>query len=132
MAMASVLITVWPGPMDELPEFDNPLSIEALKPVIGVTYAFTALLPFCIGACAASLIGRFRRSGGRQRLQLKWLAAAAATTALVYLLAMAASLLTLSNGSWFTGPTPAWLGVLQNVAIYSFVLSSATASTTST
>jgi hypothetical protein len=46
------------------------------------------MLPLCILACAVALVGRFRSSVGVERLQLKWLAAAGAVVALLYLITM--------------------------------------------
>jgi hypothetical protein len=122
MVLASLGIMVWPGDFGDsgFPQVTNPLGIQALRPVIGVTYVFIALIPLSMVGCAAGLIQRFRRSHTRERLQLKWLAAAAGTTAAVYLVTMVFSI-TQEQG-WFSRSTPAWLSVLQIVAIYSFVL----------
>ncbi len=101
------------------PNLRNPLGIEALRPFVDAIFAILLLIPISIVGCAAALIQRFRRSRGQDRLQLKWLAAGAGTTAILYLIAMVPSL-TLASPWDMRGPV--WLSVLQNVAIYSFVL----------
>jgi hypothetical protein len=116
-------ITLLPGSLSEgpVPGLRNPLGIQAAAPVLNALLTvFLPLLPLCIVGCAVALVGRFRRSQGEERLQLKWLASAGAVVAFLYLCTMATSGLS------------AWLGVpdqesipllvLQNVAILSFVL----------
>jgi hypothetical protein len=76
------------------------------------------LVPASIVGCATSLVQRFRRSRGSERLQLKWLATAAAVCAVLYVAAMLVSL----NQPWGTEETPFWIGVIQNAAFVSFVL----------
>jgi signal transduction histidine kinase len=65
-----------------------------------------------------SLVRRFRRSTGVARLQLKWLTTAAAILAVVYLLAMIASIGT----TWGTQDTPTWVSILQNLSTLAFLL----------
>jgi len=58
--------------------FDNPLGIEALRPVSDLLEpVYLALYFFLFFASAASLVVRFRRSGSLERQQIKWLAFAA-------------------------------------------------------
>jgi hypothetical protein len=57
----------------------NPLGIGRLQPVFDLLVAPTAVADFLIvGAAVASLLVRFRRSGGDERQQIKWLLYAAA------------------------------------------------------
>jgi signal transduction histidine kinase len=73
----------------------------------------------CIVGSAMSAIHRFRRSRGDERLQLKWLAVGAATTAFAYLATMiSAAALHLSG----TSATPLWADVLGQFGVSSFVL----------
>jgi signal transduction histidine kinase len=65
-----------------------------------------------------SLVLRFRRSTGAERIQMKWLTTGAAAVAVIYAAAIIASL----NAAWLTPTTPTWVAVLQNVATTSFVL----------
>ena len=126
LIVLTIVIPLTPGPLREvseipyLPDVPNPLGLDALRQVLNAFYVLLPLLPLCILACAVSLIGRFRRSQGQERLQLKWLAAGAGVSAILYLLAMA---FTLSLGAHWSGrETPVWLTLLQNLALYSFVL----------
>ncbi|MEX2421417.1 MAG: adenylate/guanylate cyclase domain-containing protein, partial [Actinomycetota bacterium] len=64
------------------------------------------------------MIGRYRRSSGIERQQLKWLTAAVAIVTFLYSAAVLVSL----ASNWGTTDTPTWLLVLQNVAITSFLL----------
>ena len=113
-------IILEPGPIEEavIPNVENPLGIESLRRLFSVLLASVLLVPVSVLGCAISLIQRFRRSRGRERLQLKWLAAAAGVCASIYCLAMAVSL----NTQWGTEDTPLWIGIIQNVAFFCFVL----------
>jgi hypothetical protein len=76
------------------------------------------LLPLCMVGSALGVIGRFRRSRDRERLQLKWLAAGAGLTATLYLVFM-----TLGGAEHFGLWTPpAWVNTFDDVIIYSFAL----------
>ena len=76
------------------------------------------LLPVAILGSAASLVVRFRRSRGADRLQMKWLATAAGLVAVIF---GVAEILSVSiEGSLNT--VPQWLQVLQDVALLSFGL----------
>lgn len=63
----------WPGPMEEASSVRNPLGIEGAESVlrametVGGVLAFLAL----VGAFV-SIVVRYRRSRGEERLQLKW------------------------------------------------------------
>ena len=107
-----------PPTLDGSPNVANPLGIEAMAPLLSVVLAVLPLLPLCMLACAVSLVLRFRRSRGIERLQVKWLASGAAAVASVYLLMMLIS--------WFYSvagkPSPHWLDTLGNFSILTFVL----------
>jgi hypothetical protein len=85
---------------------------------LAVLQATLVLIPICIVASAASLVGRYRRSSGIQRVQLKWLATGAAAAALIYGVTMVASLGT----SWNQADTPTWVAALQFIAVPAFAL----------
>jgi hypothetical protein len=68
-----------PGPLGEVPAYDNPLGLEGAA-WLGSLPAFQATLVLVLAA-VASLIVRFRRSRGSRRQQLKWLAWSAALIA---------------------------------------------------
>ncbi len=112
-----------PGQLEEspVPTLQNPLGSEAARPVINaLLFTFLPLLPLCIVACAVALVRRFRRSRGIEKQQLKWLAAAGAVVAFLYLLTMVMVLL--KETSTFSGDVAGWVTTLQNVSILSFVL----------
>jgi hypothetical protein len=115
MVLASLGIILWPGPIEGFtPVTDNPLGLVAMRDQM----PFVLIgIPVCMLGSAVALIQRFRRSRGVERLQLKWLAAAAATVAVVYFVTMVASL----PYDWI-GSAPTWVGVLQNVSLATFVL----------
>ena len=120
LVILSISGVVMPGGFENsgFPNVTNPLGIEALRPVIGAVDFFgILLLVFCIAASAASLIHRFRRSHGRERLQLKWLAAGAAASAAAYLVFM-------TSGIYFTDTQdpPLWAKVIEQYALWSFML----------
>ena len=123
--LLTVLLPLAPVPLNELgdaslPPVANPLGVEALRPFFdGPFIALLVLLPVSILACAWSLIRRFRRSHGQERLQLKWLATGAAITASLYFLAIVAGTLTpVARAS----EEPGWLTVLDDVSLFSFLL----------
>jgi hypothetical protein len=76
-----------PGAFQEW-EYVNPLGIEALGPfregAPGVTLVL--ILVLCILASAVSVVVRYRRAVGIERLQLKWMMAAGLVAALAYAL----------------------------------------------
>ncbi len=123
IVVVTTTIALLPGRMDEsaVPDTRNPIGLEGAAPVLDVVLAvFLPLLPLCILACAVSLVRRFRRSHGVERLQLKWLATAGAVVAVLYLLTMAGSFLTATTA--FADGSPLWVTTLQTVSILSFAL----------
>jgi hypothetical protein len=121
MILSFIGILIAPNSFADLgyPGVENPLGIEALRPVRNVVFAVISLIPISIVGCAVALIRRYRRSRGEERLQLKWLAAASGAVATIYLMAMVPSLRL--NSAW-GGSAPTWLSLLQNLAAFSFVL----------
>ena len=109
-----------PGPMEDslVPGAPNPLGIEALGPILNASQALILVIPIGVIASLTSLVMRFRRSDGVERLQLRWLLTAAVFVALLYSGAMLASL----GSSWGGEGDPGWLRLLQNIVIPSFVL----------
>ena len=98
------------------PDIVNPLGIEPLRPVAEPLAAIVVLLlVVCIVGSVASLIGRFRRSFGRDRLQMKWLAAGGSGVAVCY---VGSALLHFVEGS----DDASWLAVVDQVAVLSFLL----------
>ena len=96
----------------------NPLGIEALGGVLSWLRAAVILLPMTILASAISLILRYRRARGDDRLQMKWLVTAAGVVAGIFGVVEIASVL-------LEGPSnsvPVWLQTLQDSALISFGL----------
>jgi signal transduction histidine kinase len=118
VASASILFT--PGPMTDadFPNVINPIGIPALAGLLDFLKITILLIPLCMIACAVALIGRFRRSSGTERLQLKWLSFAAAIVAVGYLLVLPLSLVVAQGDA----SPPTWLAILQDVALFTFVL----------
>jgi signal transduction histidine kinase len=114
-----VVFSLSPGKVSEVlePLAQNPLDVGIPLPVIeAMEVVLLPLLPICILAAAASLVVRFRRSGGVERVQLKWLMSAVVFMAVTYAVAMVGSLV--YDGTH----TPLWLGTIENVALFSFGL----------
>jgi signal transduction histidine kinase len=117
-----LVILFSPGPIEggALPGAQNPLGLDSLRPFLGV--AFVSILVIPIGAVGSlvSLVQRFRRSRGIERLQLRWLVTAATIVAATY----AAGVLFSLGGEWTSASTtnPEWLNVLQTVSVLSFAL----------
>jgi hypothetical protein len=77
----------------DVPRSPNPLGIQALEPVVGVWQLAAPLIALSFLISAVSLVLRFRRSRGRERLQLKWMATAGAGVAVFFLFFLLMSLL---------------------------------------
>jgi hypothetical protein len=83
-----------PAPLrPEYPDIPNPLGVPALYgPLVGLAAAaVVVLVALVVGA--VSLVLRFRRARGVERLQLRWLAWGAALASVALLVAMAALLI---------------------------------------
>ena len=111
-----------PAPIEggTLPGAPNPLGLEFLRPFL--SFALISILIIPIGAVGSlvSLVQRFRRSRGIERLQLRWLVTAATIVAATY----AAGVLFSLGGQWAgaSATNPEWLNVLQTVSVLSFAL----------
>ncbi|MGI8408162.1 MAG: hypothetical protein ACR2L3_06595 [Actinomycetota bacterium] len=114
------MITVFPGTFADVgyPEIRNPLGIEALGSIRDALLSVLILVPLSIVGSAAALVQRFRRSRGQDRLQLKWLAAAASVVAAFYLVVMVATLST----DLLADEPPAWVSLIQSTTPLTFVL----------
>jgi hypothetical protein len=118
MVLASLGITFSPGPLEGHPGVRNPLGLEVAPWVATAGIGILLLLPLCMIASALSLVLRYRRSGGEEREQIKWIAYSASAVGLLYLIAMVGSFT--FSGPWGAAGTPLWLGLLQQAALVSF------------
>jgi signal transduction histidine kinase len=73
-----------PGRLDEDAEVVNPVGIEGAADLLDALSAGAALLGVCSLAAAGSVVLRYRRATGDERLQLKWFASAAVLGSLIY------------------------------------------------
>ena len=113
-------IAFFPGTLEDIgyPGVENPLAISVLSDVMNaVLPVMLLLLPITIVLSAASLVIRFRRSRGVERLQMKWFTTAAAFVAVLYLIGMIGSIPASVGGG-----EAAWVGALSNLSFISFVL----------
>jgi signal transduction histidine kinase len=123
MVLVSVGILIGPGDLADFghESLRNPYGIEALAWIEPVFYLGLLAIPIGIVGAAWSLVVRFRRSGPTERAQIRWLASAAVVVAVLYALALVASIV--FGATWENNPDdPGWILVLQNVAVVSFVL----------
>jgi hypothetical protein len=118
MVLASLGITFAPGPLEGHPGVRNPFGLEGAPWVSTAGISILLLLLLCMLASALSLVLRYRRSGGEEREQIKWIAFAASVVGLLYLITMVSSLF--FPLGWGAAGTPLWLGLLQHAALVSF------------
>jgi hypothetical protein len=110
-----------PGPLDNLAGVRNPFGIEGADWLAAGAYALLPLLPLCMLASALSLVLRYRRSGGEERQQIKWIAFAASVVVVLYAIAMIASFVFPAE-SWTTAGSVWWLNLLTYAVLSSFTL----------
>src|SRR5215208_1987767 len=122
MVLASLGITFAPGPLEGHPGVRNPLGLEGAPPWVATAgIVILLLLPLCMVASALSLVLRYRRSGGEEREQIKWIAFAASVVVILYAIAMIASFVFPAE-SWTTAGSVWWLNLLTYAVLSSFTL----------
>jgi hypothetical protein len=98
----------------EYPEIGNPLGVAALDggplALVFPVGALVILIALVVGA--VSLLLRFRRARGTERLQLRWVALGAALAAGLFLVALAALIMEESDGVIFQSALGASVAVL--------------------
>ena len=122
IVLTVVILAVTPRDLGDqgYPDVHNPIGIDALADVLSAALTILILIPVAMVLSAASLVIRFRRSSGVQRLQLKWLTAAAGVVAGVYAAGMIGGLVT-GSASPDASP-PAWVDALQTTSGFLFIL----------
>jgi hypothetical protein len=118
--LASVALTVEPGPLPHRGGVRNPLGIEGHPWVQAVGAACVLLLALCILASAVSIIWRYRHSGGEIRQQIKWLAFAASFVGVTYLSALIGGIFVVPEYLFTEGKTPVWISLIFNGVLISF------------
>ena len=119
--LLSLGIMLAPGSLDNLGGVRNPFGIEGADWLTAGAYVLLPLLPLCMLASALSLVLRYRRSGGEERQQIKWIAFAASVVVVVYAIAMIASFVFPAE-SWTTAGSVWWLNLLTYAVLSSFTL----------
>ena len=112
-----------PGPLENQGGVPNPFGLEELPWLADAARVLLPLLPLCILVSAASLVLRYRRSGGEQREQIKWIAFAASVAGLLYLIAIVSPFIfapEIVSGGGNLGPPPLWVELLFSVAVLGF------------
>src|SRR5829696_535974 len=119
--LLSLGVMLAPGPLDNLGGVPNPFGIEGADWLTVAAFAILPLLPLCMLASALSLVLRYRRSGGEERHQIKWIAFAASVVVVVYAIAMIASFV-YPEESWTTAGSVWWLNLLTYAVLSSFTI----------
>ena len=91
--LVSVLTFLIPGPLEGLGGARNPFGLEESPWVVDAGWILLPLLPLCMLASAASLVWRYRHSGGEEREQIKWIAFAASFAGSGFVIAMVSALI---------------------------------------
>jgi hypothetical protein len=124
IVLESVIVFLTPGPLDGLGGARNPFGLDGYPLLEVLGWGFLLMLPLCMLTSASSLVLRFRRSGGEERQQIKWIAFAASFMGSVYLLIMSAGLI-----NWLIsapgvvsdlGTQTVWGALLEDVMLLSF------------
>jgi hypothetical protein len=119
--LLSVGVMLAPGQLGNLAGVRNPFGIEGAEWLTAGAYVLLPLLPLCMLASGLSLVLHYRRSGGEERQQIKWIAFAASVVVVLYAIAMIASFFFPAE-SWTTAGSVWWLNLLTYAVLSSFTL----------
>jgi hypothetical protein len=109
-----------PGELADLGRVRNPFGMEGATWLVDAEMVLLLLFVACILASAASLVLRYRRSGGEVRQQIKWMALAGSFVGL--LLSTVLGLIVVSGVMGVSeGSTPLWLRGLLVVMVLSLM-----------
>jgi hypothetical protein len=114
-------IMLAPGQLGNLGGVRKPFGIEGAEWLTVGAYVLLPLLPLCMLASALSLVLRYRRSGGEERHQIKWIAFSASVVVVLYAIALIASFV-FPEESWTTAGSVWWLNLLTYAVLSSFTL----------
>jgi hypothetical protein len=120
MVLVSVALTLIPGHLEGHPGVRNPFGLEAHPMVAQALPGVIVLLPVCIVASAASLIWRYRRSGGEVREQIKWVAFAASLVGVMYLITLVGGLFFAPEATQGSTGTPPFGDILLSAVLLSY------------
>ncbi len=119
--LLSVGVMLAPGRLGNLAGVRKPFGIEGAEWLAAGAYVLLPLLPLCMLVSALSLVLRYRRSGGEERQQIKWMAFAASVVVVLYAIAMIATFF-FPEESWTTAGSVWWLNLLTYAVLSSFAL----------
>jgi hypothetical protein len=119
--LLSVGVMLAPGRLGNLAGVSKPFGIEGAEWLTAAAYAVLPLLPLCMLASALSLVLRYRRSGGEERQQIKWIAFAASVVVVLYAIVMIVSFV-FPEESWTTAGSVWWLNLLTYAVLASFTI----------
>ena len=115
IVLASVAVTLSPGPLEGHPGVSNPVGLEGHSMAAQVLIGPPVLLPLCILASAFSLVWRYRHSGGEVRLQIRWVAFAAACVGITFAVTLVGALFPAAEQE-----RPLWVALLQDAVLISY------------
>ena len=121
IVLLSVAVLLAPGRLGNLAGVRKPFGIEGAEWLTVGAGPLLVLLPLCMLASALSLVLRYRRSGGEERQQIKWIAFAASVVVVLYAIAMIVSFV-FPEESWTTAGSVWWLNLLTYAVLASFTI----------
>lgn len=123
--MSFAAVAFQPGPLRFNPVASNPFGLAGADSLLDLLAAGLVLLPVSLLIAGTSVVLRFLRSQGEQRLQVKWLIVAASAVAMAHV----ASALSAAGHSALLGPPPAQpaaspstMAVVQGIATMTWML----------
>jgi hypothetical protein len=123
IVLAGVSSGLTPGPLPDLGGVRNPFGLEGAPWVADAFSIVFLLLALCILASALSLVLRYRRSRGEERVQIKWIAFAASFVGIMFVSLMVIDSIIakyFAPESWGPGTEPLWVELVFYVMVMSF------------